>query len=325
MLYRLAGSLIPTAACRFASDEADTSTDPRTDGGGSPPPESRVSDTPEPVPSPVEGEDDDDLDTDPLTDETLPSKERWNRVTGALKKAKRQLAKLRPLKHRLDGVNLDEALHKARNYDIVNAAMQRNPKLRELLLGESPEREPARRRPASEPDDEEFDESKLPFDPAENEVNKWIAKLGRESAEGRKLARQLQAEIDRMKTAERTRSEAQVRTQWKTAIDAAAAKIRQEGIRTIFKDQPAAAYLDVTRNHKPFTAQQIIDHYLRLFEKDGLLPKGEQKLASAAAQQRIAENNKTLPRNVAGGGSPAPARNTRETMDDVRRRLQRSA
>jgi hypothetical protein len=125
--------------------------------------------------------------------------------------------------------------------------------------------------------------------------------------------------LTRITTGEKERSASSVRTEWKTAIDAAAAKIRHDGVRVLFKDQMASAYTDVVTNRKPFTPQQIIKHYLDKLGVD----KDDKKLANAAVAQRIAQNNQTLPRNVAGGGSPAPARNPKPSMAEVRRRLQR--
>lgn len=256
--------------------------------------------------------------------------ERLKAVAKKNRKLKRQLAKLLPLSERLKGVDLDRLVARAQQYDDLSAQIRSNPKLRALIHGDADEPEKGRRTPAAEPE-EQFDESKLPWDPNESPVNRRMTDMARESFELRKQLKQLQARIDGVDGRETARTEAQVRDTWKTTILSATAQIKDDGVATVFRDVMIAAYENPKVRGK-YTPQQLVSHYLKVLKinpaeaakanaaaaKTG---NGNGAVRTAATQQRIAEQNKSLPRTVATNGSPAPARSDKPTLGSLRKQV----
>lgn len=326
---------------------ASGSPDPVDGGDGLPPSEVDIDPAAgdEPTRAATTDDDDEDDDDPDLREDAEVSPERVKRMAAKLKKLNRrdrsfrvERARLRELRDQ--GVTLDDLIHGNRQHRALAEQIANNPALKRLVTGDTAEDEAARREPPArvEPEDPEFDESSLPFDPNENDANRYFANMAKQNHELQRAAKKLTARLDQIegkdvaRAAEETkRAELAEKSTWKGAIDAAAKTIEDETVRTLFKDAVAAAYQNRQRHGK--SVNEIIAHYLK-----GKLAPGQAKAANdaaakvtktaapapqrtAATQQRIAEQNKTLPRTVAPAGSPASARTGKESLVDVRRRL----
>lgn len=310
------------------------------DGGdGTPPPDVHI-DEPAAEPSARATTDDDEDDDDPdLSADAEVTPERFKRVTAKLAKLNRRDRSFRVERARLKdlrdhGVTLDDLIHGTRQHRELAEQIANNPVLRKLVNGDEHAEETRRDAPAAktEPDDPDFDETSLPFDPNESETNKYFADLAKKNHALTRTAKQLEARLNQIEGKDTARTQAeqadverQERTTWKSAIDAAAATIDDDMTRILFKDALTAAFHDRAKHR--LTPQQIIAHYLK-----GKVTTRQAATATAAAtkaapvrtaatQQRIAEQNKTLPRTVAPQGGPASARTGKESLNDVRRRL----
>lgn len=269
--------------------------------------------------------------------------ERFKAVLKQNKKLTRKLTKALPQLTRLKGMDLDDLILRARRGDDLAATVANNPRLRALLNGGEDDPpahsgKPAKGKPAPAAaggdDDEEFDESKLPFDPNENDANRYFADLAKSNHE---LKRQLKQLVGKDTAREQQQAQARAaaeRTEWKTAIDAAAETLTSPREKKLFRDALAGAYM--SRGEHGKTVRQIIAHYL----EDNATAADARKanaaaaaattgkpgtpnaaVAQAATRERIANNNNNLPRTVAPGGNPAPARQGRETLSDVAKRI----
>ena len=291
-------------------------------------------------------DEDDDVDDD-LTPDAEVTPERFKRVTAKLSKLKRRDRSFRVERGRLrelraQGISLDDLIHGTRQHRELATQLARNPRLRELVSGDAAEEAGVatpRTREANPDPDPDFDDKSLPFDPEENDTNRYFATLARDNHGLKRTAAQLQKRLDAIEgkdtartQAETQRAEAMERTTWKSVIDAAAAEV-PEAYRNVFKDAMTSAYHNRKTHGKPPTF--FVGHYLRgqvtaaqsKAASDAARKAGEKPatpavpVRTAATQQRIAEANKTLPRTVAPNGTPAPARSGKESLLDVRRRL----
>lgn len=267
-------------------------------------------------------------------DDQRPIEERFQALRKKSRKQKRQLAKLLPLKQRLNGVDLDDLVLSKRQYEQLSAQIRDNPRLRSFFSGDA-EPEQGRRTPVAETEKEEqFDIKSLPFDPDENDTNKYFAGVARDLFETRKLLKQLQGRLDTGDQRETQRTAAQERATWRSTIEAAAKFIQDDGVRDLFKDNLAHAYMSADVRKK-YTVQQLVSHYLRRLKVDPAQAQQATRAAAkagttapvrtAATQQRIAEHNKTLPRTSAVTGNPAPARNQRPTLASIRKQIRATA
>lgn len=250
------------------------------------------------------------------------------------RKIRKQLARSLPMVKRLKGVDLEELFANSRNYQALSETIRRNPKLRALVNGGDAESDQHERTPpAAKEKDEDFDEKALPFDPSESDTNRWLANHARETHETRKQLKALQARLDGHDSRETQRTEGQVKSQWESTIKAAARHITDDAIREMFMETCAAHYLNPASRAKN-TPQQVVSHYLRRLKVDPSQAAKANRAADAAAkpgvrtaatQQRIAENNKNLPRTSAVTGNPAPARNERATLASVKQKIRNLA
>jgi hypothetical protein len=272
--------------------------------------------------------DTDDLDAllgddedDDQAGQTRTAEDRIKALNAKNRKLRKRLLKSKGTLERLGGVDLDDLITRARQYDALQANAARNPRLRALLSGgddeDADDRAPARRPGARNHDDDPpFDEAKLPFDPNENEANRYFAGLARDNHELKRTVRQLTARFEQFARQDSARSEATQREQWGSVVTAAAKQISHDGQRKIFRDAVVGAFNN-PKIRERYTPQQIVSYYLKEL---GVQPQQAAR-ANAAARQRVAEKNRTLPRHPAQGGSPAPARNPKETLADVHRRI----
>lgn len=321
------------------------STDPVDGGDGVPPSDMDIDAAADAEPAAAQPTDDDEEGEDEdLRDDGEYTPERFKRVASKLKKQTRRVQKLtarerehEPLRAQLaelreQGISLDDLKYGFRQHRELAAQIASNPTLRKLVEGDEAvetREEPSR---AAVDDDPDFDESALPFDPNESPINKYFRDLAKQNHDLSRAARKLEDRLNQIEGKETSREMAQrqvaereERTTWKSAIDAAADTLADDMTRTLFKDAMTAAYHGRGKHQQ--TPQQIIAHYLK-----GNVAPGQAKAANAAAakaapvrtaatQQRIAEQNKTLPRTVAPAGSPASARTGKETLTSVRKRI----
>lgn len=272
--------------------------------------------------------DDDEDEDDPDTREDGEwTPERIKKVTTKLKKLQRRDRRFAPTRSRLAelrerGVSLDDVLYGHRQYGELSQQIARNPNLRKLVTGDIAAEEREETRAPAEPD---FDEAGLPFDPNENPTNRYFADLAKSNHELRRELKKLAGRIDSSDGRDAQRIEGEERRTWKGAIDAAAGTIKDEQARMWFKDAMVLAYQDRGKHRR--TPQQMIAHYLKSNASPNQARAANTAAQNAgkrtaATQQRIAEQNKNLPRTAAPpGGSPAPARQQRESLAEVRKRL----
>jgi hypothetical protein len=281
-------------------------------------------------------DDEDEDDDEDLRDDAEVTQERFKRVTAKLRKLSRRDRRFTPTRARLKelqdaGISLDDLMTSHRNFHALDAQIRRNPKLRALVHGDGTD-EPAEtgRRASRQASDEEFDESTLPFDPNASEANRYFANLARKNHEQEKTLRQLTERLNKAEGRDTQRTEREESREWKTVLDGALARIKQTSLKSTLSDAVVAAFQRRSQHGK--SATQVVNHYITQLEKDGLLSAQEAKDAKAAnktgqptsraaMQQRIAENNRNLPRTVAPQGQPTAARQGKDRLLDVHKRL----
>lgn len=282
-------------------------------------------------------EEDDDVDESTLT----PEAKRWRNRERRMRK---QVSKLRrtagPLVDTLRSLGQDgedpvktltRLLQRAQQADTLEEAIAADERIAELLGHKRSSAKPSGRSTAPAPagdDDDDFDESTLPFDPNADDVHRWLAAQARENHQLRKrLERFEQTDQERQRTARDREARQSYETELKTwesaAVDAAKAlpeKIRVRGyvvnLRKTFLDNCYGAFRYAKAKGLTVSPDKVIKHYLT----EAGIDEGKSERARAAAAERIARNNKKLPQHQAGGGPPAPAKNARETLSDVLKR-----
>lgn len=208
---------------------------------------------------------------------------------------------------RESGMDLRTLLQRHDSLARLEAAMERNPRLRALLNGEDDNEPPARGSRTREAEDEVT----YPFDTTD-EVGRFMAQFHQDVRNDRtalnerldKIEKLLGGRLDRIEhtsMSERVRATEQT---WKGAVDAAAAKL-DKGYRKMFGDAMYGVLQQVIAGKLRLTPQQAIDHYL----KELRISDKTKQVASAAARQRTAQRNDQLPRRPSGGaGTPASPR-----------------
>jgi hypothetical protein len=158
-----------------------------------------------------------------------PLEERMKALQKKNQKLRRQMAKRAGVIERVKGLDLDELIASQRKLADFNAMLSRNPRIRALLNGDAEPTE-EKRTPPAEPE-EQFDESKLPWDPDLNESNRRLTDMAKESFELKKLVKQLQARLDGNDRQQQQRTEGEVRQVWKSTIESASK--HQDGVRDL--------------------------------------------------------------------------------------------
>lgn len=282
-----------------------------------------------------DGDDDDDAllaDGEDDDADDRPIEDRYKAVRAALRKSKRRLIKslafTRVAKdHGLTPKQLVDVIGKARNFDALAESVGGDlDRLTRALARATDEdddgkgRAPAKRTTASD-EDEEFDETKLPW--SRDDANgKYLAKMARQLFESGKTLKQAIARVAALEggiVQDRTSRTQQV---WVQARDAAARKIADPDTRDVFNNLVAAGYERAMRNPQDRTTpQQVIDWCLKKLKVNPTTAR----IASGAAQQRIAESNAQRPRGQVGG-TPAGAkpRPKEKTVAEVSKRLRMS-
>jgi hypothetical protein len=266
-------------------------------------------------------------------DDLRPVEERLQAILPAHKRVKRELRKLMPIKRQLKeaGItNLGDAISKAQYFDRIQQMADEDPRGLARLLGidvtpssATPARgaSPRVTENAAGGGGDLIDVSKLPFDINNGDpVNQFMGMIIGKLNETHRELTALKGDHSNLRTSARERAEREHRSSWKSAVDAAAAKIPDAGVRTVFQDAMALA-----RNEpraRQMGVQKLIDHYLT---KLGVGGQAKQR-ANDAARQRIAQNTSQLPRQHAGTGTPASARgNSRKTFASIREKLDAEA
>jgi hypothetical protein len=212
-----------------------------------------------------------------------------------------------------------------------NEALQRNPELARLLRGGPAPAEGGGRAATRAPAPAaatEFNEADFPYDTSTPEGRYFFEQMKASHATGQRV-QLLEGLVQRL-VAHISGGERQtVEKAWQSETEAAAKTLPEKirvgktvlHVREMFADTVYGA-LQHARNTgmrvTPELVKRVISHYRSEMAQGGPANPG-------AAQQRIAENNKTLPRaGQLGGGTPASPRG-RETVQQVSARLRRLA
>ncbi len=274
-----------------------------------------------------EGDEDDDPDELEHVDASDP--EAIAKLRKALNHQKRQNRKLRPIAQQVKGLNLQELQYQARSYQEFQAQIAQNPKLKAFFgLGDESASSDAARSPTPS---FEYDGSSLPYDPSANPINQHLAKRDRDLAEVQhtlkafdlaalsKRLEQIESHVGTIGQREIAREQQATQTQWRTAIESAAEKIPNVGVRKQFKELLAREYVISRNSRARIDPSAIVQKHLA----DLGLPQVAKQQQKAVTAQRMAEANKSLPRPGAMvGGTPASARDkSKERLADVHRRV----
>lgn len=282
------------------------------------------------------GDDDDDSPS-------LSHEERLRKIAKTNRRLKRQLAKYLPFRDlRQQGIDPSTVLQNARQFQALQQRIQSDPRLRKAIAqamggdddGDSGDsRQPAGGRQSTRfgrPQVSDFDPTKAPWDTESEsgrffvgeakllrDIGKYVTSL-EDTVEAR-LAR-LEGGIQSRDQREQHQQQQSFQRNWLSAVDAAAKKITNPGVRDLFTDNLKLAMSNPQA--QKLGVQKVVAHYLKRL---GVNPT-QARIAQAAAQGRTAHNNGRLPRNMAGGnGTPTPARGQRERLSDVHKRLRTAA
>jgi hypothetical protein len=286
-----------------ANPDVDSSTSPDV------PAELPDEETPGPEPGAEAGDDDeaDDDDVSELLPQELTEHPSVKAMSKRLKKLNRQNRRLRDESGRFRGLNVDELAHKARVHDELQQLLQRRPDLaRALLEGSAAVAAPSE--PSFNPDD-------LPFDTSDAS-GKFFAKFYQDFMALQRDNKELRQHLTNVteQTSRETRRGVAVR--WKQAVDAAADQL-PDAYRDMFSDAMYLAFKESQEKGVNLDPQAVIGHYLKRHAHT----KQTIQRATQAAQQRMAQGNQATPRGMAPQGTPASARNPKELLADVHKRL----
>jgi hypothetical protein len=242
------------------------------------------------------------------------------------RKLLRRFQKLQPLAARVKDRNLDEVFYQAESFQRLARAAESNPRLAALLSGQ-PDVADGPPRPTSSPQSfsiDDLDPDKVPFN-TDDAVGRFLLDQFRRYGE---TIQTLQQRIDEafgkassVESVLTNQAERAARTNWKTKVEAAADEL-PSGVRRMFMDAVHGAYQEARSRRLNLTPEKVIAHYLNDFKTDKTISAAQATRATAAAAQRMADANKHLPRQVAGG-VPSSVRPRGETVQDVNRRMRR--
>jgi len=292
-------------------------------GGSQPPEESPTSDDDAGGSDAGTRPDADDDDEEPgveedFSDTPFHSHPRFKALTKRYNKMRRQVARMRPLADRVKGVDLDALSVKARVADELQAVLGRRPDLRKSYMDAlSGADEPAVRDEAAE-----FDPQHLPFN-VEDDVGKYFVAQHRTILALQKQIRELGGDLGSVKQSNAQSARKVYEGHWRTATESAAAQL-PDNVKDLFQDAMYGAYRTALAEGKQPNPQHFVNTYMKRLRERGLISAKAAQRGSNAAAQRVAENNRSLPRRPAGGGSAASPRDGKpELVADVNRRLKR--
>jgi hypothetical protein len=287
-----------------------------------------------------EGGDPDEDEDDNDRYEGLPHEERVKKLLAARKRDRRRLRERTPVFQRVQelakhGISIDDLIQGFRSARAYEGLAQRNPKLRALLNGgdgdaeERTDRSRGDRRSAT--DDFQFDDSPeaLGFDPKASQANKSLAASMRQTALLNHQFQKLMARLDPDKLLERVdgiergvqhQSATAIRREWTEAIDAAMPHIKDPDLRDVFQDLMTQA-MEKAGGKRP--AKGIVEFYLKKLKINPAQAAKATTAAAAASRIRhgAAERVTQLQRQPGRQGTAAPARQGKETLAQVHRRV----
>jgi hypothetical protein len=270
----------------------------------------------------VDDDDDEpDLKDDVHRDKPWANDPDFKRMMNRARRLQRQNAKYRPHieKLRAFGIadNLDDVVTRARRYDEVQPLLRRAATNGETSRAAQP---PQEYQPPA------FDKNAVPFDP-NDPGGRWL--IEREEQHHNRfhtlvgVVHQMARELHALREGHQGEQRSREVGAWRGEIDKASKllpeKVNGIPVRTLFSDAVIGAFHQAKVTGRRIDPTAVITHYLREFSAQKKNPAA----LSAAAQQRIAENNRTLPgRQAFAGGTPAEARNRKdERVKDVTKRL----
>lgn len=267
-------------------------------------------------------DDEPDFKDDAHRDKPWANDPDFKRALNRARRAQRQAAKYRPIveKVRAFGVegNLEDVVRRAQRYNEVE------PQLRRGAPGGDSSR--ADRQTPQEYQPPPFDRNTVPFDP-NDQAGRWMIDYAEQQHNAyhkvvgvvHAMAREINALREGHQGEQRTK---EVNT-WRGEITTASKQIPEKWngmpLRQLFEDAVIGAFHQARVTGRRINPQAVIAHYMKEYKPQ----RSNQAAVSAAAQQRMAENNRALPgRTAFAGGSPTQARNrSQERVSDVSKRL----
>jgi hypothetical protein len=274
-------------------------------------------------------DDDAEIDNSPLRNDP-----HVKRLRNQLRSAKRKVASSREFAETakalgISAAELRELKSHSENYRQLLPTIQSREFLEFLSRQQGGQQQNNRAEPdrRQEPALPAFNEDEFPFD-KNDPGGRWMLDRERqhhtEKNELVSMVRALANDVARLTQGATSEQRTRDVTQWKSAIDGACSKVPEKinglPIRNMLRDALVGCRAEAKRLGRTVTPQQAVAHYLKEFG----LSSTTQAAAKAAASQRIAEHNKTLPGRASfAGGQPSSARDPRqkETVRDVNRRL----
>lgn len=284
-----------------------------------------------------QGHDDDDENAlfgdDDAEDENRPIEERFKALKKANNKLRKRFGKAWPVVQTLKKLGItdvNDVVVGSRNW---NALLERvggdRNKLNRLLDsldgehlgGDRDTRSTTKSRGQDRDDDGDFDDKQ--FDTlwdTTTDAGKHFVQQARRVHEQSKTLKALQARIDQLEGGFRNDKESQVKQSWLTVINRDAKRIKDPDTREIYEDRMKSAFFVAKARNQHIDPEQLSTTTLKKLK---IVTPTSTRIANAAGQQRMAHTNATRPRSMAGGGQAAPAKNKRETVDEVNRRIRR--
>lgn len=171
-------------------------------------------------------------------------------------------------------------------------------------------------------DDDEFDEKQ--FDKmwdTTTEAGKFFVKLARQNHDQGKALKAALARLDAVDNGIKQDKDTQVRSSWLGVMNAAAAKIKDADTKSVYEDLMKSAFWLARSQGKSLDPAELSRKVLKRLKVEPTT----QRIANAAAQQRMAQTNQGRPKHVAGGGPANPAKAKKETVEEVNRRIRKLA
>lgn len=286
----------------------------------------------------AEGDPDADDDTLLFGDdegEGKPLEEQVRALRQRARKLARRYAKVKPIADRFRGedgriVDVDDFIAARRRLTDLEARAERDPRMRALLDGR--EDPPARRDEGPTRRPFAMTTENLGFDPRETRANAVIADTVRRVQEMGDVAqtiRALQEKVDGL-VGDTTRRQTQAdNREWSTETARVLDIVKRAAptntfLQTVIKDALYGA--KATAKEHGRTPREIAEHYLARARNSGLISNQVKGAVTAGLKQRMAEQNRKLPRQDSGGGAPArPGGDKRITLADVHRRVRSGA
>lgn len=273
------------------------------------------------------------LGDDEDQDDARPLEERHKALRKSHNKLRKRFGKAWPLVQTLRKQNItdvNDVVVGSRNW---NALLERvggdRNKLNRLLdsldgkdLDTGGGKQPTGKGTAAGETDDEFDEKQ--FDKlwdTSTETGKFFVKLARTNHDQGKTIKALKDRLDRVDSGIQQDKDTQVRSSWLGVMNAAAAKIKDPDTKSVYEDLMKSAFHIARSQNRQLDPADLSRKVLKRLKVEPTT----QRIADAAAKQRMAQTNNGRPKHIAGGGQPNPAKGKKETVEEVNRRIRRLA